>query len=145
MRKEILSLFARLVLMLSAVCLVVSCGDDPLPPQEYVSLTEGSSASLVFPADKTGWENQIIFNSTGKWTAAVVSAASNSSYSEPVYWLLLSDYGGDAGDNTIGMSLAENATGKDRKAEIHITCGQSKVTLTVVQKAEKKGAGELLQ
>lgn len=137
---RIQSVAARLVLVLAAVCAVVSCGDDPVTPQPGVTLASGTATSQVLYADQTAGEAQIKFTANGAWVASVMSVTTREIYREPVTWLSLSAYAGSAGDNAIDLTLTPNTTGKARKAEVHITSAGTTVTVSVEQKAEQKGS-----
>ncbi len=59
-----------------------------------------------------------------------------------VDWLTLSAYSGGAGEVSLTMELKPNLTGKDRKAEIRISCGGVTITITVEQKGITESGGK---
>lgn len=101
---------------------------------------------VVYANDKGGKDEGIKFTTQGPWKAEVeeVTAKSVQAVAKTVDWLALNQYSGDkAGDYTIVLTLKQNFTGKTRKAEIRIICGNTVITITVEQKAEKKDGVKL--
>lgn len=107
---------------------------DEAITKKLIQLADGTSTSLVFNADESG-DATIKFTADAAWTASVNEVAASKS-GESISWLKLSSYGGEAGENTITVSLLKNYTGASRKAEIKIVCGDSKIVITVEQKGE---------
>lgn len=107
---------------------------DEAITKKLIQLADGTSTSLVFNADENG-DATIKFTADAAWTASVSEVAASKS-GESISWLSLSPYGGEAGENTITVSLLKNYTGASRKAEIKIVCGDSEVIITVEQKGE---------
>lgn len=101
---------------------------------------------VVYANDKGVKDEGIKFTTQGPWKAEVEEVASKADVAEDkkVDWLALSQYSGDkAGDYTITLALQQNFTGKTRKAEIRIICGDTVITITVEQKAEKEDGVKL--
>ena len=132
-------MLVRLMLMLSAACFVVSCGDDDPTPTSEISWSKGTSTSQTFYADAAVGAAEVTFNAVANWTATVEPTIANRAEELTTDWLTLSQYSGGAGLNTITLTLKENTTGADRQAVVTITCGESKVSMTVQQKAVKQG------
>lgn len=107
---------------------------DEAITKKLIQLADGTSTSLVFNADESG-DATIKFTADAAWTASVNEVAVSKS-GESISWLKLSSYGGEAGENTITVSLLKNYTGASRKAEIKIVCGDSEIVITVEQKGE---------
>lgn len=107
---------------------------DEAITKKLIQLADGTSTSLVFNADESG-DATIKFTADAAWTASVSEVAASKS-GESISWLKLSSYGGEAGENTITVSLLKNYTGASRKAEIKIVCGDSEIVITVEQKGE---------
>lgn len=107
---------------------------DEAITKKLIQLADGTSTSLVFNADENG-DATIKFTADAAWTASVSEVAASKS-GESISWLKLSSYGGEAGENTITVSLLKNYTGASRKAEIKIACGDSEIVITVEQKGE---------
>lgn len=118
-------------LLLMAVALT-AC--DETLTSKLIQLADGTSTSLVFNADENG-EATIKFTADAAWTASVSEIAVSKS-GESISWLKLSSYAGQAGENSITVSLLKNYTGVSRKAEIKIVCGDSEIIITVEQKGE---------
>ena len=101
---------------------------------------------VVYANDKGGKDEGIKFTTQGPWKAEVeeVTTKADQAVAKTVDWLALSQYSGDkAGDYTIALTLKQNFTGKTRKAEIRIICGNTVITITVEQKAEKEDGVKL--
>ena len=118
-------------LLLVAVAFT-ACNEETT--NKLIQLADGTSTSLVFNADESG-DATIKFTADAAWTASVSEVAASKS-GESISWLSLSPYGGEAGENTITVSLLKNYTGASRKAQIKIVCGDSEVVITVEQKGE---------
>lgn len=86
-------------------------------------------------ADETSKPEGIKFTATAPWTAMVKNVTTTRS--SEVDWLTLNLYSGDAGEYTLTMTLQPNLTGKDRVAEIVITCGDTVIRIRVEQKGTK--------
>lgn len=115
------------------VAITLTACDETLT-SKLIQLADGTSTSLVFNADESG-DATIKFTADAAWTASISEVAASKS-GESISWLKLSSYGGEAGDNTITISLVRNYTGASRKAEIKIVCGDSEIIITVEQKGE---------
>ena len=101
---------------------------------------------VVYANDKSGKNEGIKFTAQGPWKAEVkeVSTKADAAVAPTVDWLALSQYSGDkAGDYTITLTLKQNFTGKTRKAEICIICGDTVITITIEQKAEKSEVSDI--
>lgn len=127
-------------LLLVAVALT-ACDEEIT--KKLIQLADGTSTSLVFNADENG-DATIKFTADAAWTASVSEVAASKS-GESISWLKLSSYGGDAGENTITVSLLKNYTGASRKAEIKIVCGDSEIVITVEQKGESSAGTKKLK
>ncbi len=125
---------------LSIVCALsmltfVACTDDDnnvgsytdeivVPPAQQEYLSQEISASATEGSGVT-------FTTAGAWTSAI-----NAVRSGEVDWISITpDHGDTAGTYTISITLVPNETGEERKAEIVITCGETKIVITIVQSA----------
>lgn len=129
-----------LLLWACVVALCVSCSDDDdnKDPKE-IELAKGMKQEQTVYADGNGENGGIRFTAVADWTATVTEVpVVRSEQAATVDWLTLSAYSGGAGEHTLTMTIADNRTGKARKAEITIRCGGTKITVTVEQKAEKE-------
>lgn len=119
--------------MLLALFAFASCSKDESDNKEIV-LTGGTTTTQTVYADQTsGVGNGIKFNATARWTATVSAIAGKSGGSD-LDWLALNAYSGGAGEHTLIMTLKENTTGADRKAQISIVCGGTTIRISVEQK-----------
>lgn len=143
-------LFCLSILLLAgAVCW--SCSDDENgggdDSKGDIVLDKGTQTEQVVYANDKGIKHEgIKFATPGPWKAEVkeVSTKAVAETAQTVDWLTLSQYSGDkAGDYTITLTLKQNFTGKSRKAEIRIICGDTVITITVEQKAEKEDGKKL--
>ena len=137
--------------LLLAGALSWSCSDDDNDGGDGgnggIVLDKGTQTEqVVYANDKSGKNEGIKFTAQGPWKAEVkeVSTKADAAVAPTVDWLALSQYSGDkAGDYTITLTLKQNFTGKTRKAEIHIICGDTVITITIEQKAEKEDGKKL--
>lgn len=129
----------HLLLMLACVAaFCASCSDDDEKDPKEIEL-KGTPTEQTLYADESGADNDgIRFTAASDWTATVKELEVRSEATPSVDWLTLSAYSGGAGEHTLTMTIAENRTGKARKAEITIQCGATKITVTVEQTAEKE-------
>lgn len=116
---------------------LISCEEDKDSPKE-IELTGGASTSHTIYADETQKSDGIKFNAAAPWTATVSEVLESKAGGSEVGWLTLSLYEGKAGEHTLSLTLMENYTGTDRKAEIKIVSGGSTIIITVEQKATTK-------
>ncbi len=139
--------------LLLAGALSWSCSDDDNDGGDGgngkggIVLDKGTQTEqVVYANDKSGKNEGIKFTAQGPWKAEVkeVSTKADAEAAPTVDWLALSQYSGDkAGDYTITLTLKQNFTGKTRKAEIRIICGDTVITITIEQKAEKEDGKKL--
>ena len=112
--------------------LFTACSSDDDPTKEIV-LDKTTPTSQTIYSDETSAKEGISFTATENW-AAVVNDISTRAEGR-VDWLELSQYNGGPGTYTLGITIAKNDTGSDRKAEIKIVCGGTTITVIVEQKA----------
>lgn len=132
--------FFRAVLV-PLLLLAVSCsdpnGDGGGNNDDPIKLAPETELIQQVYADEQQGPAPIDFTATGSWTATVVAVPIKAEGGSDVDWLTLNAYKGDAGKVSLTMELKPNLTGQDRKAEIRIACGETIVTITVVQKGTK--------
>lgn len=75
----------------------------------------------------------VSFTTTGAWTSQVVPVSTKAS--QPMWVSITPDHGDEAGTYTITINLEANDTGKDRKANIIISCGEQTITISITQVA----------
>ena len=127
----------KCMIFLAAALTFAACNDEKggETPGESIQITGGATEQVVY-ADETGAGDggSVTFTTTGPWHAEVVDASEGRA-TRSVEWVRLSQESGDAaGEYTIEITLAVNTTGRDRKAEIRITCGETVITITVEQR-----------
>ena len=133
-----------------SLCLLGACSSDDdnggiIPGKNEVVLDKGTSTNQTVFADETAKNEGIKFTTVGPWKAEVRAVATRAEDSQ-VDWLTLSQYEGDkAGEYTLTITLKQNFTGQNRKAEIRIVCGDTVITIIVEQKADKQDGAKLLR
>lgn len=117
---------------------VWSCGDteEGTTSKDKIELTDGTPDKQEIFADETSTDDKgIRFTSPGPWKAVVEEVAKTKATNKAADWVILSQYSGDkAGSYTITLTLTPNFTGKDRQAVIRIICGDTEITITIVQR-----------
>lgn len=125
--------FYTLLLTAMAAVGLAACdgGGDDKQPTPDLTLAPGTAQELTLYADQTATPTEgISFTTTGPWRATVSETRASE-----VDWITLSqDHGDAAGSYTLGITLAVNTSGADRRATITIECGATKITITVEQK-----------
>lgn len=125
--------FYTLLLTAMATVGLAACdgGGDDKQPAPDLTLAPGTAQELTLYADQTATPTEgISFTTTGPWRATVSETRASE-----VDWITLSqDHGDAAGSYTLGITLAVNTSGADRRATITIECGATKITITVEQK-----------
>lgn len=128
------------VLFLPAFFLCGCSNDDGGKlPSDGIELSEGTSTRQEIFADQTTTGNKgISFTASGPWRAVVEEVPmSREAGDRTVDWVGLSQYSGDqAGSYTLAVSLSPNYTGSARQAVVRIICGDTEITITIVQKGE---------
>lgn len=132
------------LLILPLVLFAVSCSDsdDGGGNNGPVQLAPGTKPVQEVYADEQQGAAPIKFTASAPWTATVVAVQTKAEAGSEVDWLTLSAYSGGAGEVSLTMELKPNLTGKDRKAEIRISCGGVTVTITVEQKGMTESGGK---
>lgn len=124
----------KLLRMMLAICTLISCENGDVTTLKNIEVTGGSLTQEVY-ADNTQGKEGIKFTTTGAWTSVVkpITRADASG------WLSIDPASGDkAGEYSIHINLEANYTGEDRTAEIKISCGETIMTASVLQKATTK-------
>ncbi len=108
---------------------------DPTTPDEGIEITAGNENQTIY-ADETEAPEGIQFTATSAWTADVKASAATRANS--VDWVRLlfngvEKYNGDAGSFTMTVELSENTTGRSRTVTITLVCGDTRITITIVQ------------
>ncbi len=129
--------FFHAALVLPLVLFAVSCSESDEEPKS-VELTGGTESQQTVYADDKQAPAPIRFTAKAAWTVTVAEVATKAEGDSSVDWLKLDAYSGGAGDVSLTMTLEENTTGHDRKAEIRIECAGTTLTITVEQKGTKQ-------
>ena len=114
------------IILLLTFCLSACSGKDNVDP--YISM---SNTSFSLSAD--GDEIFLKFSTSIKWSVAI-----NYITTHNTDWLTLSANSGNAGNNTLVISVCNNPLYTERGAEIIISCGNIKRVVTVKQLAKAK-------
>lgn len=125
-------------LMLCASLMFTSCTEGSDSAEE-LKLADGIPTEIVVGEDGTADVKEIKFEASSSWTAMVRNVSENHSGGSEVEWLELDMYNGQAGENTIKLSIKKNETSESRKAEIVIQCGSSTITIIVEQYMRSDG------
>lgn len=124
----------RIFIVLLAALTFFSCKKET-STEPSIQLTSGSTNQTVY-ADQTstGAGQQVKFSTQGPWHAEVSESIASKADST-IDWMTLSQTSGDAaGEYTLDITLSINYSGEDRTAVIRIICGESVITITIVQK-----------
>ncbi len=124
------SLCMRMAFAFFSVFILASCSND----DGNGDIKMQTPTQNTVYADETNATDAIRFVASNPWKASV----SSSTRASGVEWLTLSAYSGEAGENSISITLTVNDTGQDRKADIVITTGDTTITITIEQKATTK-------
>ncbi len=102
---------------------------------KVIEFTDGTQKTQIFYANEHG--GTIKFRAADEWYIVIDEV----SRTEPS-WLTIDKTNGEAGECEITITLDENTTGEERKAEIRIICGDTVITVTITQKPTKRDDGE---
>lgn len=124
-----------LLMAFSTIQFTACSNDDSNEPKQEITLSENTQKQQTIYADNANAPEGISFEANGSWKATVKEISAARAENNGIEWLSLSQYEGGAGTITLNLIIKENNTGNDRKAEITIICGNSKITISVEQKA----------
>lgn len=124
-----------LLMAFSTIQFTACSNDDSNEPKQEITLSENTQKQQTIYADNANAPEGISFEANGPWKATVKEISAARADNNGIEWLSLSQYEGGAGKITLNLIIKENNTGNDRKAEITIICGNSKITISVEQKA----------
>ena len=113
---------------------LAACSKDPETQKEIILDKETATEQTVY-ADQTSTDKGISFHADADWFATVKEVATKAADNTPVDWITLSQYEGGAGDFTLTLTIKENHTQADRRAEITIVCGTTVIKIMIEQKA----------
>ena len=117
---------AALVMLASCDQIIGNDGQLIIDPVEdaFLEQTVGSTTLAA---------KGVAFSTTGAWTSQIVPVSTKGS--QPMWVSISPDHGDEAGTYTVTITLEANDTGEDRKADIIITCGEQKITISITQVA----------
>lgn len=116
------------------ITLLVSCGKESgIIGDGNLSLNNGTPSNQIVSADSEKTSKGITFTSQGSWNAKVIDLNLDRSSENEVSWIKLDKYSGGPGTFTLNVTIKENYTGKNRRAEIKITTGSSSISVIIEQ------------
>ena len=132
----------KIASMMLLLLTLAACTKDPETKKEIVLDKDTTTEQTIF-ADQTSTAKGISFHADAPWFATVTEIATKAADNTPVDWITLSQYEGGAGDFTLTLTVKENHTQADRKAEISIVCGTTVIKIMIEQKATKENGEEM--
>lgn len=115
-----------------AAALLASCsdkGDDYSGDFGQIKVPDTRQLEQTVTADDTQAAQGVTFTTEGAWTSAITQTRA-----EAPAWITISpDHGDAAGSYTIKITLDSNNSEETRTAKIVISCGTSKIEITVTQ------------
>ena len=125
----------HLVLMLTIMASFASCSDDGKDDDgNKIVPSEGQSQTET--VDAIGQDMQLWFYATDSWTAHVEYTRASTTR-EDSDWITLHQTSGMAGECSISYTVADNATGSRRQADIVILCSDVSYAFTIIQEADE--------
>lgn len=116
-----------------AAALLASCSDSD---EDYsgdfgqIKVPDTRQLEQTVAADGTQAARGVTFTTEGAWTSAIAE----KTRAEAPGWIAISpDHGDAAGSYTLNITLESNTSEASRTAAIIITCGTSKIEITVTQ------------
>ena len=110
-----------------------------------LSCTEEGSGSIVYKGQKElvfseeGGVQTIQFATPELWTASVT----NTGTTVDLDWALIDAVSGDAGENTVEITVKQNDGDAERTAALTVFCGDNVLVVSIVQKAAGQGGGDI--
>lgn len=119
--------------LLSAVIVVAMCATwTSCEKDGTIKGYDRELLDITTYANDTQVEGGFTFTAAEAWSTAI-EYDNNVRSSEG--WITLDPASGGAGTVTINITLEENLTGEDRSAKIRIVCGETTLTIEIVQQA----------
>ena len=121
-----------------AIALLASCsdkGDDHSGDFGQIKVPDTRQLEQTVSADDTQTAQGVTFTTKGAWTSSIAETRAGA----PSWITISPDHGDAAGSYTIKITLEPNPSEKARTAKIVITCGTSKIEITVTQEAGEEG------
>ena len=114
-----------------AAALLASCSDDKDYSGDFgqIKVPDTRQLEQTVSADDTQSARGVTFTTEGAWTSTIAETRAEA----PVWISISPDRGDAAGSYTLKITLEPNTSGASRTATIVITCGTSKIEITVTQ------------
>ena len=112
-----------------AAALLASCSDDKDYSGDFgqIKVPDTRQLEQTVSADDTQSARGVTFTTEGAWTSTIAETRA-----EAPAWISISpDRGDAAGSYTLKITLEPNTSGASRTATIVITCGTTKIEITV--------------
>ena len=125
---------------LLATALLASCSDDKDYSGDFgqIKVPDTRQLEQTISADDTQSARGVTFSTEGAWTSAITQTRT-----EAPDWISVSpDHGDAAGTYTLKITLEPNDSEESRSATIVITCGTSKIEISVTQEGTKDDGGD---
>ena len=122
---------AKFFMAFIAAALLASCSDDKDYSGDFgqIKVPDTRQLEQTVSADDTQSARGVTFTTEGAWTSTIAETRA-----EAPAWISISpDRGDAAGSYTLKITLEPNTSGASRTATIVITCGTSKIEITVTQ------------
>ena len=123
--------------LLTTLCAIVvatfsiSCDDNNSTIKDY----DKEKLEITTYADDTEVSGGFSITATEAWTTVINYGETVRSGSND--WITLDPASGNAGEVTVNIILDENNTGEDRSATINIICGETTLTIELVQRSSE--------
>lgn len=117
---------------LMATALLASCSDDTDYSGDYgqIRVPDTRQMKQTVSAGDTQAPQGVTFTTEGAWTSSIAE----KTRAEAPAWITISpDHGDAAGSYTLKITLKPNTSREARTAKIVISCGTSKIEITVTQ------------
>lgn len=127
-----------LALLLVSTLLLAACGNDDGQPQsgDFGQIQVPDVSQLAQLAEADAGTTSVTFTTQAAWSASI-----RETRTEAPDWITLSpDHGDQAGSYTVQITLQANTGQQSRTAFITITCGSSRIEISVTQKAPTDGS-----
>lgn len=124
---------ANFFMALLATALLASCSDDKDYSGDFgqIKVPDTRQLEQTVSADDTQSAQGVTFSTEGAWTSTITQTRA-----EAPDWISVSpDHGDAAGTYTLKITLQTNPLEESRTAKIVITCGTSKIEISVTQEA----------
>lgn len=125
--------FFNIVCILHMLLFVACLGDDNKNEGGNITMTPAQKENLSQQVGASDTEaKSVTFTTTDAWSSSIKAVRSTD-----VEWVKITpDHGDAAGTYTVAITFDANETGKERQAQIIISCGETKITILIEQSAD---------